>query len=97
MPRDFPSADLPTLPAEVIGFEPHLALDGGPDGLVVYRRILSDARDWLAPGGLLAVELDESIVESAAAQAATWYEDVRVVTDLAGRDRIATARLPIQP
>ena len=93
-PPYVPSADLPTLPAEVVGFEPHLALDGGADGLAVFRRILADAREWLAPGGLLAVELDERMVRSAATEASEWYEDVRVVTDLAGRDRIATARLP---
>jgi release factor glutamine methyltransferase len=96
-PPYVPSADLPTLPSDVVGFEPHLALDGGPDGLGIYRRILFDARDWLAPGGLLAVELDERRVRIAADEAVQWYEDVRVVADLAGRDRIATARFPGRP
>lgn len=93
-PPYIPSADVPDLPAEVAGFEPHLALDGGPDGLELYRRILSDARLWLRPGGLLAVELDERMVRKAAQEAVEWYEDVRVVSDLSGRDRIVTARLP---
>ena len=93
-PPYIPSADVPELPAEVAGFEPHLALDGGADGLDVYRRILGDARTWLAPGGVLAVELDERRVQQAAEEALEWYEDVRVVSDLAGRDRIVTARLP---
>ncbi len=93
-PPYIPSADVPDLPAEVAGFEPHLALDGGPDGLDVYRRILAGAREWLRPGGLLAVELDERMVRKAAAEAVEWYEDVRVVSDLAGRDRIVSARLP---
>jgi release factor-specific protein-(glutamine-N5) methyltransferase len=93
-PPYIPSADVPTLPAEVAGFEPHLALDGGADGLDVYRRILEDAREWLAPGGLLAVELDERMVRKAAEEAVEWYEDVTVVSDLAGRDRIVSARLP---
>jgi release factor glutamine methyltransferase len=93
-PPYVPSAEVPTLPAEVAGFEPGLALDGGPDGLAIYRRILSEARTWLAPGGTLAVELDERRVRTAAAEAVQWYEDVRVVSDLAGRDRIATAKLP---
>lgn len=91
-PPYVPSADVPELPAEVAGFEPHLALDGGPDGLDVYRRLLTEARSWLKPGGLLAVELDERRVEAAAEEALQWYEEVRVVTDLAGRDRIVTAR-----
>ena len=93
-PPYIPSADVPTLPAEVAGFEPHLALDGGPDGLGIYRRLLNDAREWLLPGGLLAVELDERMVRQAAQEAVEWYEDVRVVSDLAGRDRIVCARLP---
>jgi release factor glutamine methyltransferase len=93
-PPYIPSADVPTLPAEVAGFEPHLALDGGADGLDVYRRILAGGRQWLRPGGLLAVELDQRMVPKAAAEALEWYEDVRVVSDLAGRDRIISARLP---
>ena len=96
-PPYVPSPDLPTLPAEVMGFEPALALDGGQDGLDVYRRILDGAREWLAPGGLLGVELDERMVRTAAGEAEEWYEDVRVVADLAGRDMIATARMPLRP
>lgn len=96
-PPYVPSADVPGLPAEVAGFEPHLALDGGPDGLEVYRRILADAREWLRPGGLLGVELDERMVEKAAAEAEEWYLDSRVVSDLSGRDRIVVAKLPETP
>jgi len=96
-PPYVPSADVPELPAEVAGFEPHLALDGGPDGLAFYRRLLSDAREWLRPGGMLAVELDERRVQQAVAEGLQWYEDVRLVADLAGRDRIATARVPLKP
>jgi release factor glutamine methyltransferase len=93
-PPYVPSAEVSNLPAEVAGFEPHLALDGGEDGLAVFRRILTEARDWLRPGfGVLAVELDERSMEQAAAEALQWYEDVRVVSDLAGRERIVTARL----
>jgi len=93
-PPYVPSADVPDLPAEVAGFEPHLALDGGADGLAVYRRLLSESREWLRPGGLLGVELDERMVQIAAGEAQKWYEEVRVVRDLTGRDRIVTARAP---
>jgi release factor glutamine methyltransferase len=92
-PPYVPSEDVPDLPAEVAGFEPHLALDGGMDGLDVFRRILAGGRGWLRPGGLLAVELDERMVRKAAAEAVEWYEDVTVVSDLTGRDRILSARL----
>ncbi len=53
-----------------------------------------EAREWLVPGGLLAVELDERMVATAAEEALEWYEEVRVVCDLAGRERIVTARKP---
>lgn len=93
-PPYIPTADIAELPAEVAGFEPHLALDGGPDGLDFWRRIAREARDWLAPGGELVVELDESRVMTAAGEAQEWYEEVRVVRDLAGRDRVLAARAP---
>ncbi len=93
-PPYIPSADVPALPAEVAGFEPHLALDGGPDGLDLYRRLLAQGLEWLAPGGVIAVELDERMVQTAAQEALEWYVEVRVVKDLAGRDRIVTARRP---
>lgn len=90
-PPYIPSADVPDLPGEVLGFEPGLALDGGPDGLDVARRIALDAQDWLVPGGLLAMELDEGRVESAVNELSRWYEGTRSVSDLTGRDRIAVA------
>lgn len=93
-PPYIPSERLPALPQEVAGFEPHLALDGGPDGLDVFRRLASAAPSWLRPGGSLVVELDETGVLRAAEEALEWYEEVRVVRDLAGRDRILAARLP---
>ena len=58
-PPYIPSAVVPTLPVEVQGFEPGLALDGGPDGLDVFRRLLEAAPEVLAPGGMFCVELFE--------------------------------------
>jgi release factor-specific protein-(glutamine-N5) methyltransferase len=91
-PPYVPSADLPDLPAEILGFEPHLALDGGPDGLDVFRRIADDAARWLKPGAGLAVELDTGRVSEAAAMLGTGYEGVVVRKDLTGRDRFVYAR-----
>lgn len=91
-PPYVPSADLPDLPAEVLGFEPHLALDGGPDGLDVFRRIAAGAGEWLAPGGGLAVELDTGRVGVASGVLGEQYEGVVVRKDLTGRDRLVYAR-----
>lgn len=96
-PPYIPTGDLPGLPAEVIGFEPKLALDGGTDGLDVFRRIIDEARSWLRPGGWILIELDEGMVGKAAREAVEWYQEPRVVPDLTGRDRIVAARLADQP
>lgn len=52
-----PTAALDRLPREAREHEPALALDGGPDGLTVHRRLLGEAPRWLEPGGAVAVEL----------------------------------------
>jgi release factor glutamine methyltransferase len=51
-----PTAMIAHLPAEARDHEPRAALDGGPDGLDVFRRVTAQAPAWLAPGGQLLVE-----------------------------------------
>ncbi|GAA2989771.1 putative protein N(5)-glutamine methyltransferase [Streptomyces lactacystinicus] len=51
-----PSRAIDRLPAEARLHEPHRALDGGDDGLDVARRVISEAPQWLAPGGHLFIE-----------------------------------------
>jgi release factor glutamine methyltransferase len=51
------SDDIAGLPPEVRLFDPHLALDGGPDGLESYRAIAANAPALLAPGGIIGIEL----------------------------------------
>ncbi len=54
-----PSDEVGLLPAEARDHEPRVALDGGPDGLDVLRRVAAGAPQWLAPGGCLLVETSE--------------------------------------
>jgi release factor glutamine methyltransferase len=54
-----PTEDIAFLPPEARTYEPRVALDGGPDGLDVLRRVAAGAPDWLAPGGHLLVETSE--------------------------------------
>ncbi|SDN51464.1 release factor glutamine methyltransferase [Streptomyces sp. cf386] len=54
-----PSAEVGLLPAEARDHEPRVALDGGPDGLDVLRRVATEAPRWLAPGGCLLIETSE--------------------------------------
>ena len=94
-PPYIPTGDLAALPAEVGEYEPHVALDGGADGLDVARRIAAGAHAWLRPGGMLALELDESRVAAAVDEASAWgYVDARAVRDLTGRERVLAARRP---
>ncbi len=51
-----PTAAIATMPPEARDNEPHRALDGGPDGLTLHRRIAVDAPRWLRPGGRLLIE-----------------------------------------
>ncbi|ACV22445.1 Release factor glutamine methyltransferase [Slackia heliotrinireducens] len=80
------------IPAEVADFEPRLALDGGEDGLDIYRRLLADGKRVLKADGILACELHETCLEEAARLAEeAHYTQVRIAKDLAGRPRIIVA------
>lgn len=94
-PPYVPTAVVDGLPAEVRAHEPRLALDGGADGLDLYRRLLYQAEEVLAPEGVLAVELHETCLDEAARLArAAGFEAVRIARDLAGRPRVLVARMP---
>ena len=82
------------VPAEEADFEPALALDGGPDGLDVFRRLLELAPVALAPGGTLAVELFEGSLEDAAAlvREREGWASVEVREDLTRRPRVLVAK-----
>jgi release factor glutamine methyltransferase len=56
---------VPLLPAEARDHEPLSALDGGPDGLDVFRRVVAGASAWLAPGGVMLSEITEAQIEPA--------------------------------
>ncbi len=58
-PPYIPSAEIDTLQREVRDFEPRLALDGGRDGLDIYRRIASEASHYLNRGGMLLMEVGQ--------------------------------------
>jgi release factor glutamine methyltransferase len=51
-----PSERIADMPREARDFEPHVALDGGGDGLDVHRRVAAEVVRWLAPGGAVLIE-----------------------------------------
>ena len=94
-PPYIPTQVLDDMPTEVTEHEPELALDGGCDGLDLYRPLATWAIRALAAGGGFAVELHETCLDAAATFAESCgFTDVRIVDDLAGRPRVLTARKP---
>ena len=88
-PPYIPSHVVDTLDAEVSDYEPRLALDGGADGLDLFRRFVGDAYELLKPGGVLAVELFEESLESARTIALDHgFSEARIIQDLTNRPRI---------
>jgi release factor glutamine methyltransferase len=85
-----PSGEMATLPPEV-KCEPTLALDGGPDGLSLVRRLVGDAPALLGPGGALVLEIgDGQAGATAELLRAAGFADVRTRRDLAGVERVVS-------
>jgi release factor glutamine methyltransferase len=73
--------------------EPHAALFAGADGLGALRAIVIGAREWLRPGGTLVVEIGHRQADAVRKMCAVaGLREVGVRRDLAGRDRVVTAR-----
>jgi len=93
-PPYVPTGELAGLSREVRR-EPCIALDGGPDGLDVLRRIVAGAPAHLRPGGALLVEMHESHAERVPALCLeAGFESAVARKDLAGLPRYTVARLP---
>lgn len=91
-PPYIPSDVMRSLPHEVKDFEPDLALEGGADGLDIFRRLLNAAPYMLRAGGLFACELYEGALDAAAELCRqAGLSDVRIVHDLTDRPRIVRA------
>jgi release factor glutamine methyltransferase len=102
---DLICANLPYIPTETLqklriyGREPSLALDGGPDGLDLIRRLIGLSQEWLAPDGMVLLELESS---QGAAVLSLAYDsfseaEIHLHQDLAGHDRLLEIHLPAEP
>ncbi len=88
------TAVIDTLAVEVRAHEPRMALDGGPDGLSVIRRILGEAPRRLKPGGLLLMEIGYDQAEAVKALAlgeGKPFAEGRILRDLGGNHRVLEA------
>ena len=102
-PPYVPTDERAALPASVRDHEPRLALDGGPDGLALVRRLLAQAPAVLrnpapvtgCPGGGLLIEIGANQGEAASRLARAFFPHatVRVHPDLAGRDRVLEVQM----
>jgi release factor glutamine methyltransferase len=94
-PPYIPSEEVLRLQPEVVNHEPHLALDGGVDGLVAIRILVETAPEYLQPGGIWLIEMmagqGAAVVELLGQQGS--YTDIQIIDDLAGLDRFVLAKL----
>jgi release factor glutamine methyltransferase len=72
---------LPLLPAEARDHEPPTALDGGDDGLDIFRAVIDRAPHWLAPGGIVLSEITEAQIDAATAVVRTAGLEPEVTSD----------------
>lgn len=91
-----PTESIATMPPEARDHEPRVALDGGADGLDVFRRVAAAAPAWLAPGGHVLMEVGEEQVPVAVAVLAAAGLAPRVVrsAELYATAVIGAAQLP---
>jgi release factor glutamine methyltransferase len=94
-PPYIPSQEVLQLQPEVVRHEPHLALDGGNDGLAAMRILVDTAPIYLQAGGMWLVEMmagqGTAIADLLTRQGS--YTDIEIIDDLAGLDRFVLARL----
>lgn len=85
-------SDMLELPSSVWGYEPHLALYGGRDGLDFYRDLAENAPEYLLERGDLFLEVGEQQAEKVVALLEQNFEDIQIREDLFGKKRYVFAR-----
>ncbi len=94
-PPYVPSDDIEALDPEVSEHEPWLALDGGPDGLDCYRRLVGQLGYLVRPGGVVALEVGRGQASLVARLISdTGFRGVAVHNDFGGIPRVVLARRP---
>ena len=84
----------PSVESSVLNHEPHLALFAGSDGLDAYREIIAHAGEWLATDGWIVLEIGHQQGDAVSELLAqNSFKQIEIRKDLAGRDRIALAKI----
>ena len=90
-PPYIPTDHIAGLDPEVRDHDPHLALDGGPDGLQAYRDLAPEIKRILKPLGVFAVEIGwDQGPQVKELFEAVGFTDVKIIKDLGERDRVVT-------
>lgn len=93
-PPYIPTQDIAGLSPEVRRFDPILALDGGDDGLIFYRRIIKRAPCFLNEGGYIFLEIGFDQGEAVSHLLAyEGLDEIRVIKDYGGNDRVVVGRI----
>ncbi len=89
------SDEIPTLQADIARHEPRFALDGGPDGLDVIKRLIAESPEFLKPSGWLLIEIgcDQGDAVRQLLETDGRYESISIVADTAGLPRVACGRV----
>ena len=92
-PPYIPTDMVSQLQPEVVNHEPHLALDGGEDGLEYIRHLVNISPNYLCPGSLWLVEMMAGQAQGVTnlLQQQGSYQDIKIISDLAGIERFALA------
>jgi release factor glutamine methyltransferase len=87
------SGELSLLAPEIREWEPTVALDGGPDGLDTYRRIIEEGHSYLTTGGSIVLEIGADMASAVADlfSRSGCYGPAFVYQDYAGKDRVIAA------
>jgi len=98
-PPYIPTADIDSLAPEVREYDPYTALDGGSDGLEIYRKLVPAAIKHLNPGGWLLVEVGINQAEDVAAlfRKTGEYDEPVTAIDPGGIVRVVGAQLKEKP
>ena len=93
-PPYIPTRDMLNLEPEVLDHDPHLALDGGADGLAFYRKIIPQSLIYLTSNGLLALEIgyDQAQAVSHLIQQHTQFGSIFIQKDLTGQMRVVISQ-----
>ncbi|XP_046644163.1 MTRF1L release factor glutamine methyltransferase-like isoform X2 [Daphnia pulicaria] len=94
-PPYIPTSEISDLAPEIVRYEPHLALDGGPDGTRVIKHIIQHAPKWLRQGSFIILEIDPrqtKMIRLISEECGSYVGEVDVRKDCFGVERFVILR-----